>query len=1578
MQKLAEICVRRPVFTTMLIMALLVLGMASYVNLGVDLFPKIEFPFVTVTTTLRGASPEEVETQVSKRIEEAINTISGIDELRSISAEGVSMVWVTFVLEKDPDVGAQEVRDKVAGVLRQLPRDVDPPVVEKLSTDASPVINIVASSPRDPRETTKLVDDNLKKNLESLSGVGQVRFVGDRTRMINVWLDGDKLSAYNLNIDQVRMALAAQNVEVPGGLLDQGPRETSVRTLGLVERPQEFERIVVANVNGAPVRIADIAVVEDGVEEPRSLARLNGTPAVVLEVRKQSGANTLEVIQGLKQRVEELRPTLPPDVKLVFAGDQSTFIEASFHAVQEHLVLGGILASLIVLLFIRNWRATLIAAVAIPTSIVSTYTLMYLMGFTLNQITMLALTLVVGIVIDDAIVVLENIFRFAEEKGLTAAQAAIQGTKDISLAVMATTFSLVIIFLPVALMTGIVGRFMSSFGYTAAFAIIISLLVSFTLTPMLCSRFLKPGNGNGGGIHTKDTALFRMLAGPYRRMLRWSMAHRWAVVAGAVAISVSSIPLFMIVGKDFLPTDDQSEFEVTVRAPVGSSLEGTAAAIQEVERELRQLPGVRYTLTLVGSDSRRRVDRGSVLVELVPVGERKDSQHEVMSMARERLARFRDLTVGVQLPSMFQGGGPNQDLQFFIQGPDLERLDQYATRIKERLAQIPGVADLDSSYEPGKPEVRVHINRDKAADLNVNVASIATALRTLVGGDEQATTYREGDDRYNVGLRLMKSFRDSPGALERLYVPSATLGNVRVSSVATMEQASGPVQIERVNRQRQILITANIVEGQSLSRVLTIVDETMAGMNMPPGYSSGLIGRSKEFGRASLAFVFAFGLSIVFMYMVLAAQFESFIDPVTILVSLPLAVPFALVSLLLAGENYSIIYTSVGILILFGVVKKNSILQIDHIKSLRRQEDIPRLEAILRGCEDRLRPILMTTASLVAGMIPLAIGGGAGSGSRRTVAIVVIGGQTLCLLLTLLVTPVTYSILDDLSKAFSRARMPRLRFSVARFFGLFMAAVMAFPVFGADQQPARVGVGAVERRMTLKDAIELALAGNLDIEIQRSETASASAALRGARGAWDPTLRWTPTLDSRNTPTGSILMGAGGRLTEHSHAHNFQFRQRIPGRSTLFGVDFDNNRLTTTNPFQSLNPQFTSRLTFSVVQPLLRNRLVDRERAELKVRRKQLDMSEIDFELRAIDVVSRVQQAYWDLTAARQDARVKADAVEWAREQLARNRRMIEAGTLAPVELAASEAELERRLDAWYSATGFITEAENNLKAMLAVNRGDPLWNDQIVPVEESTLPPPEIHDVPEAVAEAVRRRPELRKLDEMNGINEVQKEQARDAVKPQVNLVGAFTNTGLSGSVSAGDNPITASQGAMVERLNLLSLQSGLTPLPAVSFGGLPDSLVGGYGATLSNLFGGNYRSVSVGLAMDFNIRNTTAEANLAQAAIAERRLKLQRAQAEQTIGAQVRNAMQAMQTARQRIAAAEAGARAAGQKLESETRLFQTGESTNFLVLTRQNEYADARHRLTVAKLDYNKATVRLAQALGATLRDHGIQLR
>lgn len=1581
MQKLAQICIRRPVFATMLILALVVMGLNAYRTLGVDLFPKIEFPVVTITTTLRGAAPEEVETQVTRRLEEAINTVSGIDEMRSISAEGVSQVFVTFVLEKDPDIAAQEVRDKVSGVLRQLPRDVDPPVVEKISTDAAPVIIIAVSSQRELRETTKLVDDQIKKNIESIDGVGQVRFIGERERQIQVWLDGEKLYAYNLNIDQVRGALAAQNVEVPGGRVDQGRRELSLRTLGRVERPGDFAGIIVANVGGAPVRIRDIARVEDGVAEPRSLARLDGTPAVLLEVRKQAGTNTLDVIRRVKARVEQLKTSLPPDFRVSYAGDQSVFIEGSFHAVQEHLILGGFCAGLVVLLFMRSWRSTLIAALAIPTSIISTFTLMKRMGFTLDQITMLALVLVVGIVIDDAIVVLENIFRNAEEKKLPPMQAAVEGTREIGLAVMATTFSLVIIFLPVAMMGGMVGRFMSSFGYTAAFAVLVSLLVSFTLTPMLCSRFLKVGERAA----TKDTLLFRMLAGPYRKMLRWSVTHRWAVVAVAALIALSSGPLFMRIGKDFMPTDDRSEFEVSVRMPVGSSLEGSDAMMRQLEAELRELPGVKHLLTMIGSDARRQVDRGSILVELVPPEQRRHTQQELMLMARNRLLKYRDLTVGVQLTAMFGGSGiSTKDVTFFIQGPDFSRLEKYVGAVKQRLAEMPGVRDLDSTYEPGKPEIRVRINRDKAADLNVSVASIATALRTLVGGDEQVTTYREGEDRYDVQLRVDKQFRDSARALERLYVPSASLGNVPVSNVVWTEDGSGPTQIDRVNRQRQITISANLVEGQALSNVLPVLEETVRSLNMPPEYRAGLLGRTREFGRASLAYVIAFLLSIIFMYMVLASQFESFIDPVTILISLPLAVPFALLTLLVMGENFSIVTSSLGILMLFGIVKKNAILQIDRIKRLRFEQGLPRLEAVLKGCEDRLRPILMTTASLVAGMMPMAVGGGTGAGSRRAVALVVIGGQSMCLLLTLLVTPVVYTLFDDVGHArvWSRMRAALGRLSPRRAWngvsGLWVL-LLVLAVAGPAAAQTRVGVGMVQKKLALAEAIEMALQSNLDLEIEKLTRAAAIEAVKGGRGFLDPTLRWAPSLESRNTPTTSVLQGAGGKLTDHLMGQNFYFRQRLPWNGSSLGLDFENGRQSTSNSFVSLNPFTTSRLVFTLTQPLLRNRVLDRERAELRIRRKQADVAETDFELRLIDVVTRVEQAYWDLAAARQALTVSADSVEWAEEQLARTRRMAASGVIAQVEIAAAEAELERRRDTYFASLGLVTEAENALKMLLAPGREAALWKDEIVPVDVETLAPPAVGDLREAVSQAVKQRPELRALATRQQVNEVQKRLNENQTKPQVNLVAGYGNAGLGGAVSARENPFSAASQASAIRINELSARAGLPPLPAISFGGpLPEFLVGGYGAALGNVFSGRYQTVQVGLSMDLTLRNRAAESAVAQSVLAERRLAFEQARLEQAIEAQVRNALQALETARQRITAAEASVRAAKEKLDSETRLFQSGESTNFMVLTRQNEYADSRRRELVARLDFNKAVARLRQAVGGTLEAHRIKLQ
>jgi HAE1 family hydrophobic/amphiphilic exporter-1 len=847
-------------------------------------------------------------------------------------------------------------------------------------------------------------------------------------------------------------------------------------------------------------------------------------------------------------------------------------------------------------------------------------------------------------------------------------------------------------------------------------------------------------------------------------------------------------------------------------------------------------------------------------------------------------------------------------------------------------------------------------------------------VRTMVAGDTQATTYREGDDRYDVQLRVKDEFRNSPYALQRLMVPSGNTGNMPLANIATLEPSTGPAQIARYNRQRQVLMLANIAPPQSLSNVLDILNKTIEDLKMPPEYRTGTVGRTKEFGRAGKAYLFAFLLSIVLMYMVLAAQFESFIDPVTILLSLPLSVPFALLSLMFARENFSIIYSSVGILVLFGIVKKNSILQIDHIKSLRR-EGYDRATAIMKGCEDRLRPILMTTAALVAGMIPLAVGGGAGSGSRRTVAIAVIGGQSLCLLLTLLVTPVAYSLFDDLAALLGRAFS---RIGPRTVPATMLCLLLAAPMFG---QPARVGVTVTERKLGLGEAMEMALRSNLDLEIERTNIAAAGSLAKAARGAFDGVFRYAPNYENRNTPTSSVLFGANGSLKETFNNHTFSYLQRLEWKGTSLHADFDNSRQSTSNPFVGLNPLTSSRLVFGVTHPLWRGRETDRDRSEIQVRAKNIDLSKLELELRVVDTVTRVELAYWDLVAARQNVTVAADGVTWAQEQLSRTRRAIDAGTVARVELAAAEAEFERRRDTHLATLAALTEAENALKLLVVASRSDDLWSDQIVPTDERTVDTAASDDLSQAVKLALDKRPEFRGIALRAENNQTQRKLAADQAKPRIDVSANYAVAGLAGSqpLSSASNPFSQSNVITFQRLNELSARAGLPPVVAPSFsGGIPGSLVGGYGTTLSNLFGWNYQTVQAGLSMDFNHRNTAAKSAMEQAVITDRRLKLERERLEQSIAAEVRNAMQALATARQRIVAADASARAAKEKLDSETRLFNTGESTNFFVLTRQNEHLDSMRRAVLARLDFNRAVARLLRATGTTLEARQLAVR
>ncbi len=1015
MQRLAALCVRRPVFASVLILALTVVGLFSFAQLGIDRFPNVDFPTIIVTTRLPGAAPEQVESEITDKIEEAVNTISGIDTLSSTSSDGISQVVVGFRLEKPTDVAAQEVRDRVNRILPLLPRNITQPTVERLDPDAAPILTLAVSAKKPLKDITEYADKVLRRQLESGDGVGQVLVLGGRKRQINLVLDAGRLQAYNLTVNDVSRALQAQNVDIPGGRLDAGATSTTLRTRGRVENVADFGNIVIRELQGHPVRIADVAVVEDGMQDANTLSNVNGAPAVLLQIRKQSGTNTVQVVRDLKERIEELRGALPAGYDVRIMRDSAEFIEASIRSVEEHLIVGSILAALVVLLFLGNLRSTIIAAVSIPTSIIGTFALIWYMGFTLNLMTMLALTLAVGIVIDDAIVVLENIYRFIEEKGMQPMEAAVAATQEIGLAVMATTFSLVAIFAPVGFMTGMVGRFLKSFGLTMSFAILVSLLVSFTLTPMMSARWLKaPKKDDTDPAHPHDSKHSRIF-GPidrgYTRMLHWAMAHRAIVAVATLLIFLSSVPLFRFVGTAFLPQDDQSEFDVSMRAPEGTSLEATEVLANRMAAAIRRLPEVDYTLVSVAGDNAGTRNNGSIYVKLKDLDARSRDQFAVMADVRnDILPPF--VKTGIRT-SVAVGGGPgggSGDVQYVLQGPELSVLERASAQLMEKVRTIPGVVDVDRSLNVGKPEMSVRLDRAKAADLGVQINDAAEALRLLVGGD-QVSTYNEAGEQYEVHLRAQASDRGSDAALGSLPVPSSRLGVVSLDNVASFTRGSAPSDIRRLSRQRQVTVALNLLPGTSQGTVQQAVAAAAAELTLGPDYRADFSGRSRELNRTGTAFLTAFGLSLIFMYLVLAAQFESWLHPVTILMSLPLTLPFALLSLTIFQQTLNI-YSGLGLLVLFGVVKKNSILQIDHANQLLETGMSP-AQAIVQASRDRLRPILMTTFAFVAGMIPLVISSGVGAGTNHAIGYIVIGGQTLVLLVTLLVTPVAYTLFED-------------------------------------------------------------------------------------------------------------------------------------------------------------------------------------------------------------------------------------------------------------------------------------------------------------------------------------------------------------------------------------------------------------------------------------------------------------------------------------------------------------------------------------------------------------------------------------
>jgi len=1021
MQWLARICVERPVLASVLMLVIVVLGVIGYRGLGVDQFPNVDIPVVVVTTTLPGAAPEEVESDVTDKIEAAVNQVSGVDELNSVSSEGVSQVVIRFDLEKNTDVAAQEVRDKIDLIMQDLPADIEQPVVTKVDPSAAPVLYLgLSSSTVGIKDVTEIADKTVRRQLETVTGVGKVSLVGGRARQLNVSMDPMLLRADNVTAVDVINVLRTQNMMTPGGNIETGPQSLTLRIDGRVKSVDQVRGIVVRADQGRILRLADVANVEDGEEAIESLARYDGKDTVLLTVVKQSGTNTIQVVDKVLARVKGLQKTLPPGVELSIIRDNSQSIRTSVNSVIEHLIVGALLAAAVVLLFLGNARSTLIAAISIPVSVVGTFALMWMQGYTLNNITLLALALAVGIVIDDAIVVLENIVRFIDEKGMKPFPAAVLATKEIGFAVLATTLSLMAVFIPVAFIGGIPGRFLKSFGYTMAFSIGVSLVVAFSLTPMMSARLLT-SNQHGGFLSRVVEVAYRPIERAYMAVLGFVLRRRWVIALACAGVMGSCVPIAKALPGSFLPLDDKAKFQVTLRAPEGTSSEESLLIAERAAERLKQLPSVTHTLITVAEDDQRTRNYAQVYVDLTDPNARRLSQFDIMDMARNEILPTlpEGLRATIAEVPDFAVGSNMQRVQYVITGPDFQTLETTANGIVEKLKKSGKAVDVDTTNLPGRPEVQVTIDRDRAADLGVTVQHVAQTLQMLVAG-VKASTFPEQGEEYEVRIRADERFRSDAESLALMSVPSTKYGSVPLSSVVSWDEGIGPSRVNRYGRQRQITLLANAAPGAGDNDVAAIMTQGYKDAHLPFGYNIEPTGPSKSQAEVGAGFLLALSMAFVFMYLILAAQFESWLYPGIILSSLPLTVPFAFLSLLIFNQSLNM-FSMLGLLVLFGVVKKNGILQVDHTNNLRRQGR-NRFDSLMEANRDRLRPILMTTIAFVAGMLPLLFSTGIGAGFNKATASIVVGGQTLSLLLTLLAVPVIHSFTDDLGDFFARLR----------------------------------------------------------------------------------------------------------------------------------------------------------------------------------------------------------------------------------------------------------------------------------------------------------------------------------------------------------------------------------------------------------------------------------------------------------------------------------------------------------------------------------------------------------------------------
>lgn len=1003
---LPSFSIQRHVFTLMVSLVLVLFGIIGFLRLGIDKFPKIEFPAVSVVTTLQGADPEIIDKNITDIIEESVNQVPGVKSIVSSSSIGASVIGIEFELDKNVDVAYQEVKAKIDGVLKKLPTDADPPVVRKVEIGANAVLWVILQGNRTLQELNTYAAEVLKPRLETVAGVGEVIIGGQIKRTIRIWLDTDRLQAYNLSPIDVANTFGKEHLVLPAGFLGSKSRELLIKFDAEFDKLTDLSRMVVAYRQGAPVYLKDIARIEDGLEDARKLARYKGLPAVGLGVVKSSGANVVAVVDGAKARVEkELRASLPAGLELSYSSDDSVSIRQSIAALNEHLIIGTLLAALMVFLFLKSGRSTLIIVTAIPVSLMATFAVMYFADYTLNKITLLGLLLLIGVVVDDAIVVLENIFRHREEGKESRETAAVEGSNQVLFAVLASTLTLVSIFLPVAFISGIMGRFLSSFALVVVIGVLASLWVSLTLTPMLCAKFLELPKTHGRVYQTLERAFVALESG-YRHLLGLGLLHRWKVVGVATLVVASSVFFFSAVGKTFVPEEDESRFMVNVQTPLGSNLDYTAGRLTEVEAVLAKRPDVYSYFSAVGLGEVGQVNAGRVFVRLVERKDRKLSQPDIMRELRRDLGAIPGV---LAFPANISpiGGQRGEPLQFAVVGSDLPTIDRLADEMIARLGQVQGIAKLDKDLKLNLPQVRIILDRERAAQLGVTAADIAQTLSILTGGVDIAD-FKENNQRYHIRLQVEAGQRVNTDSLKRIYVKNKTGSLVRLDSLVRFQEGLGPAEIKRRNRQYAGFIYGAL-ENLPLGAATDAVNRIAAEI-LPPGYSIAYTGQAEEFAKTGGYVLFALGMALVMIYMVLASQFNSLIQPLVVMVAQPLAIIGGVAALWIFNDTLNL-FSMIGMILLMGLVAKNSILLID-LTNRYRAQGMSIQDALREACPHRMRPVLITSLTIIAAMLPAAIGLGPGVETNRPLALVVMGGMVSSTLLTLVVVPAVYSLVE--------------------------------------------------------------------------------------------------------------------------------------------------------------------------------------------------------------------------------------------------------------------------------------------------------------------------------------------------------------------------------------------------------------------------------------------------------------------------------------------------------------------------------------------------------------------------------------